>query len=285
MSQPPFGQQPYPEQPGSPAGYPPPGNPPGHPQKPGYGPPQPGFGPPQPGFGQPQPGFGQPQPGFGQPQPGFGQPQPGFGPPPGYPMAPPPPKKSKVVPIVLTSVAIVLVLCIGGLAALFLVGKNAKDDADAAAAKITITEPETLGGRAKLESAEFAPLIAGMERDLAAYPGASSSFGAFYGSPADQDMVAALATKATILDPRKELTASWAAFGKSVPVSGVTAASTGDLGGVAECGTSNASGVDVAVCGWADEGSVGMVMMFLKKAADVQDEFPKLRAEIEKKED
>jgi hypothetical protein len=253
---------------------------PGEPNPSGYPPPQP------PQYGQPQqpPPYGQPpqQPQYGQEygqQPQFGAPPPpqGFG---GFPPAPLPPKrKSRVLPIVLISLGIVAVLCIGGFTAIYLVGKNAIDDA----AAVTITEPATLGGRPKLESQEFAAITADMEKSLAEYPGAESSFGAIYGAPEKQDMVAALATKAVIANPQKELDASFETFGKDAPVSGLTKADTGTLGGVAQCGTSSVSGIDVAVCGWADEGSVGMVMWFFKKAPDVQAEFPKVRAEIESK--
>ncbi|MEU4156769.1 hypothetical protein [Actinoplanes sp. NPDC026670] len=244
---------------------------------------EPQYGQQPPPYGQQPPPYGQqPPPQFGQqppPQQPFGAPPPppGFG---GFPPAPmPPPRKSRVLPIVLISLGIVAVLCIGGFTALYLVGKNAVDDL----AAVTITEPATLGGRPKLESQEFAAITADMEKSLSAYPGAESSFGAIYGDPNKEDMVAALATKALIANPQKELDASFDTFGKDAPVSGLTAADTGTLGGVAKCGTSSVSGIDVAVCGWADEGSVGMVMWFFKKAPDVQAEFPKVRAEIETK--
>jgi hypothetical protein len=267
----------YPPPPGepNPSGYPPPEQPFGQQPPPPYGQPQ------QPQYGQEPPQYGQQ---YGQEPPQYSQqppPPPGFGPAPaGFPPAPLPPKrKSRVLPIVLITVGIIAVLCNGGFAAVYVVGKNALDDA----AAVTITEPATLGGRAKLDSQEFAAMTADMEKDLAAYPGAESSFGAFYGSPDDQSMVAALATKALIANPKQELDASFTEFGKDAPVSGLTAADTGALGGVAQCGTSSVSGTDVAVCGWADEGSVGMIMWFFKKAPDIQAEFPKLRAEIESK--
>jgi hypothetical protein len=268
----------YPPHPGepNPSGYQPP-------QQPGqYGQQPPQYGQ-QPGqqYGTPQqqPGqqYGAPAPQYGE-QPGYGQPgqlpPPGFPPPPGAPQ-----KKSKALPIILTVVGILAVLCLGGGAVLYFIGKNAADDA----AAVTITEPTTLGGRPKLENEEFATLTADMEKSLAGYPGASSSFGAFYGDPEKQDMVAAIATKAIIANPQAELDASFKEFGKDAPVSGLTDADTGTLGGVAKCGTSSFSGTDVAVCGWADEGSVGMVMWFFKKAPDVLAEFPKVRAEIETK--
>ncbi|MEV0897269.1 hypothetical protein [Actinoplanes sp. NPDC049802] len=187
------------------------------------------------------------------------------------------------MPIVLLSVAIALVLCVGGAATILLIGKNAVDDAEAAAARVTIAQPVTLGGLPLVDDPRFSAVTEEMESSLAAYPGASSSFGALYGSPTGQNMVAALATKATITDPEKEVAESFRVFGQSATVSGLADAATGELGGVAKCGTSSTSGIDLAICGWADEGSVGMIMWFFKTAADVRADFPALRAEIESK--
>ncbi|WP_430783765.1 hypothetical protein [Actinoplanes sp. G11-F43] len=256
----------YPPPPG-PSGYPPPPGDPGHlPPTQQYGAP-PGY-PPPPGYPQ-QHGYPPPPP------PGYPH-QPGY-PPPGFP--PPPAPRSRTVPIVLVSLAIVLVLCVGGTTALYLIGKNAEDTA----ARITITEPSTLGGLPKLDSAEFAAITEDMEKELAGYPGAESSFGAIYGSPEDRNMIAALATKATIADPQRELDASFTTFGRSAKVTGIGPVGTGTLGGVAQCGSSAITGVDVAICGWADEGSVGMIMYFFQQAGDVEESFPQLRAQIETK--
>jgi hypothetical protein len=248
------------------------------PPPPGYQPPP--YGPPtgQPAYGAQPPGYQAPPPGYQAPPPGYpSAPPPGY-PPPGYPMAPPP-KKSNALKIVLIVVGAVLALCVAGVAVVAFVAKDTVDDA----AAISIAEPATLGGRAKLDGGEFAAMIDGMEKSLAAYPGASDGFGAFYGSPEDKDMVAAIATKATIVSPETELDASFKAFAAGSAVTDRAPADTGDLGGSAECGTTNASGIDIAVCGWADKGSVGMILWYFKKAADVQAEFPKLRAEIETK--
>lgn len=279
--------------------YPPPGDPNQLPPTQPFGapPPQP-YGPPQPQYGQPQPPqFGAPQPGYGapQPQPGYGAPQPQYGqpgyPPPGFPPPPMPPKKSRTLPIVLVSIAIGLVLCVGGTTVFYLIGKNAENAENSGntgntgntATQISITEPATLGGLAKLDSAEYASITEDMSRELAQYPGASNSFGAFYGSPENEDMVAALATEATIASPQKELDASFDTFSQSSAVTGLTEVATGSLGGVAQCGNSSFSGIDVAVCGWADKGSVGMIMYFFRTNQEILNDFPAMRAEIESK--
>ena len=312
MSQPPFGP-PHPEQPTS--GFPQPGPPPGYPQ-PGAQPgPVPGF--PQPGYGQPvsgQPAYGQPvsaQPGYGeQPQyPAPGQPY-GYGPP-GYPMAPPP-KKSKVVPIVLSVVAVVLVLCVGGITGLYFIGKDAVEDekkatttpvpassqvvptteaaepeptATKAPATVTITEPKKLGGRPKVTDESFADISKEMEKGLASgYPGASTTFSTFYGELGTEDLVLAVGIETPIARPELALTGTFAGIGiGGMKTKNLTPVSTGTLGGAAKCGTARSSGQDIAICSWADEGSIGVLMWYFKKAPQVKAEFPKLRAQIEKK--
>ena len=63
----------------------------------------------------------------------------------------------------------------------------------------------------------------------------------------------------------------------------VAAVEAGPLGGVARCGNADTSGMRLAVCGWADKGSVAMIGTFFKTADEVTAALPALRAEIEKK--
>ena len=58
--------------------------------------------------------------------------------------------------------------------------------------------------------------------------------------------------------------------------------STGSFGGTAKCGNATASGVKLAMCAWADNGSVGSIMWYFKTASQVKSQFPALRAQIEK---
>ena len=57
---------------------------------------------------------------------------------------------------------------------------------------------------------------------------------------------------------------------------------TGPLGGEAKCGKADASGVDMALCAWADEGSVGWIIWYFKSVRQAKAEFADLRGEIEK---
>ena len=317
------GQQ-YPGQPNPdvPSSVPPqPGYPPTQPYptsgqpssgQPSYG--QPAYG--QPDYGQPsygQPAYGQ-QPGYGQQPPysasDYGQQPPMYGQPeygqPGFP-PPPPQKKSKALPIVLTSIAIVLVLCVGGVVALYMIGKNKVDDINndlavattapttattpeetteptQAASTIKITEPKTLGGRPKLTDEQFAATTKQLKSALSSYPGATNSIGALYGTVSKQDIVVVAAAQAAIDDPQTTLTQAFSSLGiGGLKISNITSASTGSLGGAAKCGSSETSGLDMAICAWSDEGSLGMIIWYDKTVAKAKAEFPKLRAQVEKK--
>jgi hypothetical protein len=341
MSQPPYSGppgDPYSGQPGQPPypGQPYPGQP--NPDVPTSVPPQPGYPPTTsyPAYGQPAaPQYGQPaDPQYGQPTapqygppgdqqygqapPPYGQPdyaQQGYGQP-GYPPAgPPPKKKSKALPIILVAVGIVLVLCIGGITAVVLVGKDKVDDvkkaidtaasatptvpsgpgtpeattttppAQAPVANVKITEPKTLGGRPKINDPSLTATTKTMTSELLdEYPDATSSFGAFYGVPAKKTLVMALGVEAPIPDPALEVTKNFAGMGLSgTQIKNIVPASTGSLGGTAKCGSSQTNGVSLAVCSWADDGSSGMIVFYYKSVTKAKAEFPALRAQIEKK--
>ncbi len=221
-----------------------------------------------------------------------------------FPPIPPAPKKSWTLPIVLVSIAIVLVLCVGGLAVIGVVygDDEAKDAAQTsgttepatggetesttapAADDITVVEPKTLGGRPKLDNATFSSVTDTMEESLlTSYPGATKSFGAFYGTPAKKNMVMAIAVAAPIPNPTLELDKNFTNMSLTgLEVDDVAEVDAGSLGGAAKCGNSETSGIDLAVCVWSDDGSVGMLVWYYSSASKAKAEFPELRAQMEK---
>ncbi|MFC3991318.1 hypothetical protein [Actinoplanes siamensis] len=147
-----------------------------------------------------------------------------------------------------------------------------------------MSEPKTLGGRPHLDNAEFSAVTGTMEDSLlTSYPGASTSFGAFYGAPPKKNMVMAIAVAAPIPDPALELDRNFTNMSLTgLAVDDVAPVGTGSLGGVARCGNSETSGIDLAVCVWSDEGSVGMLVWYHSSATRAKAEFPVLRGQIEK---
>jgi hypothetical protein len=283
MSQPP--SQPYPGQPDPNQQNPYPGQPHPYPgqQNPYPGQPDPGQGaggyPPPPQFPPPAGEF--PPPGAYPPPPG----DPGFpgGGVPGGGFPPPEKKKSKALKIVLISLAVVLLLCIGGSAIAYFAAKDTIDGV-IDASKISVVEPATLGGRPKLTDPQFASAIAGLKSELSKAPNTTSTVGALYGDPAKQDLVMIAGASAPLVDPEKQLddTLQGASNG-GLTLTDTATVDAGPLGGTAKCGNGRTSGIDLAVCAWADNGSVGMIAFYWKKVDDVKAEFLDLRSQVEKK--
>ncbi|MFI6232970.1 hypothetical protein ACIBD9_05375 [Micromonospora sp. NPDC050784] len=257
------------QQPGQqPGGWPPPQQQ-GHPQQPG------GFPPAQPGFPPAQPGFPPAQPGFPPAQPGqpYGDPNLAGG--------PPPVKKSNVGKIVLIVLAVVLVLCLGGVAITWFV---VKDDVGAVvdASKTRVVAPATLAGRPKLTNPELQTAaeqaVSGMKT---AAGNETSTVAAFYGDPTKQDLVMITGVSGLLSDPKKELDAYVSGLSKQLTVGEMTAVDAGPLGGEARCGDGKAETVPLGICVWADRGSLGMVVMYFKSADQAKAEFTTIRGQVE----
>jgi hypothetical protein len=314
MSQPPFSGPPPGEQP--PAGQSYPGGPDEHGPQPYPGQPYPG----QPYPGQPYPGQPNPDvpsslpaaypPQYGEPEYGllgFGQDgygaQPEYGQPPvyGQPGFPPPlpEKKSKVLPVILTVVGLVLVLCLGASVTFYLVAKRATDKSSptgavdqpgpvpavpTATSSVKLVEPETLGGRPKLTDPQYARVGEILEQQFREAPGATSSIGALYGTVAEQNVVMVAGSELAVSDPAASVDGNMAGTGfGGVQITDISDVSTGAFGGAAKCGSAQAGGLPMTVCSWADEGSSGVIIWYLNPVAQAKVEFPGLRAQIETK--
>ncbi|MFG2107872.1 hypothetical protein [Micromonospora chersina] len=286
MSQPP--SSPYP------GSYPPPHQQPGGyqpPQQPSYGggyPPapqqQPQYGGGYPQSGQPgqQYGGGYPESGqqYGQ-QPGGGYletGQPGYG----APAPLPPKKKSSAGKIVLIVLAVVLVLCVGGGAAIWFAAKDEVGDV-VTATKTRLVEPATLAGRPKVSEPQLQQAATQMKSEIAKdVPNATSTVGAFYGEPEKKDLVMVAGASGVIADPKKEMADAITAITPELGAKEFKTVNAGPLGGDAKCGDGKTEDIPVAVCIWADKGSLGMVVVYFKSAAEIQSEFVTMRGEIEK---
>ncbi|MFE9691179.1 hypothetical protein [Micromonospora sp. NPDC005806] len=255
MSQPP--SNPYP------GSYPPPQQQPG------------GFQPPQ----QPGPQQGG-YPSAAQPGQPFGAEagQPGYGAP-----AVPPKKKSSVGKILLIVLAVVVVLCVGGGTALYFATKDKVTEV-VDATKTRMTAPDTLAGRPKVTDPQLQTaaeqMISEMKKDV---PDATSTVGAFYGNPEKQDLVMIGGVSGLIADPKKEMADATAGLSTELGVTSFKTADAGPLGGEAKCGDGKADSLPVGVCVWADRGSLGVIVLYFKSAADLQKEFVTMRGQIEQK--
>ncbi|MFV2111306.1 hypothetical protein ACFHW0_03065 [Micromonospora sp. LOL_025] len=296
MSYPPANSYPPPDGGGGPYGSYPPQQPGGYgppAQAGGYGPPPQAGGydplPPQSGgYGPPpQPGaYGPPPQAGGYPPPqagGFAQPPPGgvVGAPYG---GPPVARKSNAGKIVLISLAVVLVLCLGGAAIFaFVVKDEVKETVDAT--RIRVVAPATLAGRPKATDPALQAGARQLEAELnKAIPDASSTVGGFYGTPADKDLVMIAAASGLNPNPARTLEDTIrGALTSDVRLGEMSPVDPGPLGGEAKCGDAKAQDVPLGVCVWSDKGSVGMVIIYFKTGQQAHAEFATIRGQVEQK--
>lgn len=97
----------------------------------------------------------------------------------------------------------------------------------------------------------------------------------------EQKFIMVVAGSALLLRPQNELQSAF----DSMSSGGLTVTAThkvdaGELGGYAQCGTSVTGGVKLAVCGWADHGSLGMIMFFDRGVAEAEKLLLDFRKEI-----
>ncbi|MFI7600557.1 hypothetical protein [Actinoplanes sp. NPDC049681] len=280
MSQPPY--QPYPGQPGPEqpgGGYQPPAAPGGYP------PPTPGDGsyPPPASYPPPPGGGSYPPPASYPPPPGGGSYPPPGGAVPPYGMAPAPKKKNSALKIVLLVLGVVVLLCVAGIGVAVYKGKDkVKQVVDAS--KISVVEPETLGGRAKATDPALQSSVEGLDSEMSKIPGATGSVGAIYGDAKEQDIVMVAATSSINGSAQSRYDEFTQGLGQGgIKLDNLADTDPGPLGGIAKCGDSDTSGVPMAVCVWSDNGSVGMIAMLFKGKADLEKEFIDMRGQIEKK--
>jgi hypothetical protein len=207
--------------------------------------------------------------------------------PPGFPgdTSPvPQKKKSSALKIVLIILAVLAVLCAGTITAIWVAVKDSGlgkvVEKAQEASKITLVTPDTLGGRAKATD----PTLAGVNEQLTSglkesVPHAKSTVGAIYGEVAKQDMLFVVGATAVVVEPEKELDTVLTGLNAA----GTVAVDAGPLGGSAKCGTAKDDDSELAVCAWADAGSIGVLGLFFKPVDELKKDFVALRGEVEKK--
>jgi hypothetical protein len=205
------------------------------------------------------------------------------------------------LPIVLISLAVLLVLCVGGGVAIYLAARNTVDGIadsvdDRPSARppaatteatprrtISVVEPSKLNGRPKLTNPQFADVAEDLETAFGQLPGAGKTVSALYGTPAERDVVVIAAAEADVADPARMLSGTFLGAGVGgMEVTGLQTVEAGPLGGTAKCGTVDETDLELIMCGWADEGSVGWVLWYFESMSKAKAEFPKLRGQIEK---
>ena len=197
--------------------------------------------------------------------------------------APPTPRKQSALKIVLIAFTVVALLCVAGVGVTAFVARD-KISQVFDATKISVVEPATLGGRAKVSEPAIQASVSQLDTELGKVPGSTGSVAAAYGDVRDQDlvMVAAASSLSGSAQSRFEEFTSGMTKG-GMQVADFADTDPGPLGGIAKCGDTGTSGVPMAICVWSDNGSIGMFAMLFKGKADLEKEFVTMRGEVEHK--
>ncbi|MGA3525332.1 hypothetical protein [Melissospora conviva] len=204
------------------------------------------------------------------------------------PAAAAPKKKSGALKIVLIVLAVVLVLCCGGGIATWLVVKDdVKEAVDTVqeASTTRVVEPETLGGRSKIDDADLASIAVDMADALKVeMPNSTSHAAGFYGDLAQEDMVMFAAVSGLVTDQARLLDTNVEDAATNMGLTNVTTVDPGPLGGQAKCGDGDdGDGGKLGICIWTDAGSLGIIIDYYRSGAETGVDLPAMRADIEQK--
>lgn len=234
---------------------------------------------------------------------------------PGYPVAPvgaPPPRRPSSTAVTLSLIGVFALLLGGGGLVYFALDRDRPDDRavhttatptpagevtgepsaepsttpsatpSTGGAQVRLVAPDTVAGRQKSTDPTLQKLADDMVRDVRSDLSASSGVvGAFYGGAAEGNLLMVVAVSAYLINPAAELDSALEGITENLSVTDLTAIAPGPLGGVAKCGNGESSKIPLGVCGWADNGSVGLVVVFHSSSAAAAAEFGTIRAAIE----
>jgi hypothetical protein len=144
----------------------------------------------------------------------------------------------------------------------------------------TLSQPDSVAGMPRLTDATHRALVDGMRTRIAASVPLRSVVTAFYAPDADPAReVLVVAGTRLVLDPGTQLDD---AFRDLVlaghPVVDVTPVDPGFLGGVARCAAAQTGAM--AICGWVDHGSAGLVIGYGRGVPATADLLRAIRPEI-----
>ncbi|HEX5595642.1 MAG TPA: hypothetical protein VFX61_06405 [Micromonosporaceae bacterium] len=179
--------------------------------------------------------------------------------------------------------AVVLVLCCGGGAGVYLLVKDEVTDV-VEATQTRLVTPDTLAGRPKSTRTSFQQIadaqVASLKRTN---PGATSSISAFYGESAKKDLIMIAGVSGIVADPNRALDDMIKTLVSDLGLTNIQSIDPGPLGGNAKCGDGNMAEYPVGVCVWVDRGSLGMIFAYEQTAEEIKAEFVTIRGEVQKR--
>jgi hypothetical protein len=147
----------------------------------------------------------------------------------------------------------------------------------------TLSAPATIGSLRHDTDADATQTADYLREALGADIALSSTLGAVYSDPADQDrLVLLFGGTGELSSPDQQLARALALLNDSTgSVTGLHDVSPGPLGGTMRCGTSNGDGGSMSVCGWADRGSIAVALFPGRSVDESAELMGRLRAAVE----
>ncbi|MGC9668724.1 hypothetical protein ACNTMW_19475 [Planosporangium sp. 12N6] len=190
----------------------------------------------------------------------------------------PAPTAKKRTALTITLAVLGVLVLLGGAAGLVALGPIIREYPS------SVDDPAEVAGLTRLHDPELQQIVDQMTEEVKSSVKADSTVAGFYAPAGDrQQLVMLVAGTKLALAPAKELDAALRGVskGSGTPLSDVRAVPAGPLGGTTRCGsvTLAAAGtaVPVAVCAWADHGSLGLVFFFNRTIEDAEGRFRAVR--------
>jgi hypothetical protein len=148
--------------------------------------------------------------------------------------------------------------------------------------KLTLNAPQNLAGLTKSTEASLQQTADNLVNEIKAeIDGETGAVASFYNDPqAPGKRVLFVGVTADIVSPTAELDQSFVSLNDTgLNIKNIADVSPGPLGGKAKCGLGKTGDVGLAVCIWADNESLGMVVFYNRTVAESTDLFVKIRGE------
>jgi len=142
--------------------------------------------------------------------------------------------------------------------------------------------PDSVAGMPMLTDARHQQLAGQVRDQITGSVPLDSLMAAFYAPDEDPTRgVLVVAGTQLLINPGGQLDAAFRDLGRGgTPVTAVTPVDPGPMGGSARCGQAQAAGVPMAICAWADHGSVGMVLAYRRGVLESADLMKTIRTEV-----
>ena len=190
------------------------------------------------------------------------------------PQAAPPKRSRRGLKITLWTIGAVVVLCSIGtcVAGVPIIEEYGR----------TVTAPDQLpGGLTKSTDADMQSIVDDLKTELDSSLSTDTSVAGYYNTATNGHAVLLAGASTIVLSPGSDIDDAFKGLNSSLPVTDVQSYPPGKLGGAVKCGASSSSGVKLALCVWADHGTVGIGALFARDPADAAPLFVQIREAAE----